>query len=607
MTVKNPKILCVHQGYELYGSDKMFIQTVQALKKKWPAAHITVHLPKEGALQDVLDDIADEIQIGDLWVLRRANLKWQNWQRIPSVFGACYKAWKQVRQYDLVYINTMMVLSHILINRLHRVPSLTHIHENSDGLTGVILNLLALIGGGDFIANAKLTQQSYKTVFGFRKHLVLNGVEGSKTDPKPPTKKKTLNLLHVGRFNDFKGQDVLIEAISRLPKDYRERLNVRLIGSVFASQDFYLSRLETLIDELGASSQIEILPFMDAPALSKQYKWADCVVLCSKSKKETFGLTVVEGMAQARPAIVSNIGGLPELVTSGQNGLVVKPNDIWSLRDAIVHYLDYPEEIKAHGLQALQVYKKRFTVAKYSKNIVKVFKMILDGKRQSTVRHIYTDLLRKTGKTYDPDPDVSDTVLIGSLLTRGIWITRGFIRFQKKVFVAAGVKLRGKNGITIGDWSTIERGVQIDGVAKNGVKLGKRVRIGAFTEISCTSHFSKLGQGLEIGDESGIGGYSFIGASGGVKIGKNVITGQYVTFHAQDHVFEKSDQPIKDQGVTEKGIEIGDDCWVGAKVTFLDGAKVGNHCVVAAGAVVKGEFPNNSMIGGVPAKLIKKI
>lgn len=605
MTLKNPKILCVHQGYELYGSDKMFIQTVQALKTKWPKAHVTVHLPQDGTLKDALNEVADEVQVGNLWILRRANLKWQNLSHIPSALASLYHAWKQVKTYDLVYINTMMVLSHILINRLHRVASITHIHENSGGMTGAALNGLAFIGGGDFISNAKATQRSYKTVFGFRKHWVPNGVPATNTAPKPPTKKKTLNLLHVGRFNDFKGQDVLIEAISRLPKDYRERLHVRLIGSVFAGQDFYRTHLETLIKELNASKQIEIIPFMDD--LSGEYKWADCVVLCSKSKKETFGLTVIEAMAQARPSIVSDIGGLPELVTSGQNGLVVKPNDIWSLRDAIIHYLDYPEEVKAHGLQAYQVYKKRYTVEKYSKNIIRIFDMILGGNRQSTVRHIYISLLRKTGKTYSPDPDVSDTILIGSLVTRAIWMMRGFIRLQKKVFIAAGVKMRGKNGITIGDFSTLERAVQIDGVAKNGVKLGKRVRIGAFTEISCTSHFSKLGQGLEIGDDSGIGAYSFIGASGGVKIGSNVITGQYVTFHAQDHVFDDPDQPIKDQGVTEQGIEIGDDCWIGAKVTFLDGAKIGNHCVVAAGAVVKGEFPDNVMIGGIPAKVIKKI
>lgn len=63
--------------------------------------------------------------------------------------------------------------------------------------------------------------------------------------------------------------------------------------------------------------------------------------------------------------------------------------------------------------------------------------------------------------------------------------------------------------------------------------------------------------------------------------------------------------PIRQQGVYGKGIKIGKNCWIGAKATFLDGTVIGNGCVVAAGAVVKGNFPDNSIIGGVPAKIIK--
>ena len=64
---------------------------------------------------------------------------------------------------------------------------------------------------------------------------------------------------------------------------------------------------------------------------------------------------------------------------------------------------------------------------------------------------------------------------------------------------------------------------------------------------------------------------------------------------------------IREQGVTSKGIKIGNNVWIGAKATFLDGAIIGNNCVVAAGAVVNGIFPNNVIIGGVPAKILKEI
>ena len=83
--------------------------------------------------------------------------------------------------------------------------------------------------------------------------------------------------------------------------------------------------------------------------------------------------------------------------------------------------------------------------------------------------------------------------------------------------------------------------------------------------------------------------------------------GQYVSFHASNHVFSDNSRPIKDQGVTSQGIRIEDDVWVGAKVTFLDGTVVRSHSVVAAGAIVAGEFPPNALIGGVPARVLKTL
>ena len=63
---------------------------------------------------------------------------------------------------------------------------------------------------------------------------------------------------------------------------------------------------------------------------------------------------------------------------------------------------------------------------------------------------------------------------------------------------------------------------------------------------------------------------------------------------------------IKDQGVSRKGISVGNNCWIGAGAVFLDGAKIGNGCVVAANAVVRGTFGDNCVIGGVPAKVLKQ-
>jgi acetyltransferase-like isoleucine patch superfamily enzyme len=72
-------------------------------------------------------------------------------------------------------------------------------------------------------------------------------------------------------------------------------------------------------------------------------------------------------------------------------------------------------------------------------------------------------------------------------------------------------------------------------------------------------------------------------------------------------MFEPTGVLYREQGVTRKGIKIGRNCWIGSNVIITDGVNIGDNCVVAAGAVVTKSFPDNSLLGGVPAKLIKKI
>lgn len=83
--------------------------------------------------------------------------------------------------------------------------------------------------------------------------------------------------------------------------------------------------------------------------------------------------------------------------------------------------------------------------------------------------------------------------------------------------------------------------------------------------------------------------------------------GNFVSFHSENHNYEDKTIPIRLQGVNHKGIKVGNNCWIGAKVTILDGVQIGNRCVIAARAVVRaGKYPDNCIIGGVPAKIIKK-
>ncbi|MBV7269169.1 acyltransferase [Winogradskyella luteola] len=215
-------------------------------------------------------------------------------------------------------------------------------------------------------------------------------------------------------------------------------------------------------------------------------------------------------------------------------------------------------------------------------------------------------LLEKNGKDYTPDKNLSDKFILSVLATRLLMLLRGFYVLKRKIFLGKRVKIKNKRNFSFGTNCTIEKYVTIDCYAKEKLVFGDSVKIGAHSTIGVTSHMSKYGIGLKIGNNSGIGEYSFFGCSGGVVIGNDVIMGPYVSFHSENHNFSDSTKLIREQGVVSEGIKLGNNIWVGAKSTFLDGCEIGDNCVVAAGAVVKGKFPSDVVIGGVPAKVLKK-
>ena len=223
------------------------------------------------------------------------------------------------------------------------------------------------------------------------------------------------------------------------------------------------------------------------------------------------------------------------------------------------------------------------------------------------IKKKYQKALYKRGKSYELDSRIPGSLFTYSLFNRLILLVRGLLKLRKKVFVGKRVVFLNRKNIIFGDSVTIEQDCFIDAYAANKLIFGDNVKIGAFSSISCTSHMSKFGKGFKIGNNSGIGRFTEFGSSGGIEIGEDVIMGSYISFHSENHNFDDITKPIREQGVTSKGIKLGNNIWVGAKVTFLDGCVVGDNSVIAAGAVVKGSFPKNVVIAGIPAKIIKHL
>jgi len=141
---------------------------------------------------------------------------------------------------------------------------------------------------------------------------------------------------------------------------------------------------------------------------------------------------------------------------------------------------------------------------------------------------------------------------------------------------------------------------------RQSIEFGNNVRIGSFSQVVASTSFNEIGEFIKIGNNVGIGEYSYLGGAGGLEIGDDCIIGQFFSCHPENHKFEDPNKLIRLQGVDRKGIQIGKNCWIGSKVTILDGVTIGDNCVIAAGAVVTKSMPSNSVIGGVPARVLRK-
>lgn len=124
---------------------------------------------------------------------------------------------------------------------------------------------------------------------------------------------------------------------------------------------------------------------------------------------------------------------------------------------------------------------------------------------------------------------------------------------------------------------------------------------GEWVNIEKGVHF---GDGLSIGNGSGIGAFSNVPSA--VTIGENVMVGQELLIYTQNHCMERTDIPMREQGMTEtRPVEIGDDVWIGSRVTILPGVKIGTGAVIGAGSVVTKNIPDYEVWGGNPAHCLK--
>lgn len=212
---------------------------------------------------------------------------------------------------------------------------------------------------------------------------------------------------------------------------------------------------------------------------------------------------------------------------------------------------------------------------------------------------------------YKIDDSIKSFDLIRVLIDRGFQLLRGFyfklffIRSKGNLFVGKNVSLKFPNKIIFGNNVVLGDFVEINALCKTSVSIGDNVTISKGGIIDCSSVLENLGIGIKIGNNVGISHNVFIQVRGMVLIGNDVILGPNVSIFSESHCFENTEIAIRLQGVNRKGVIIEDGVWIGSGAIILDGVTVGKNSIVGAGSVVTKNVPDFSIVGGVPARIIK--
>ncbi len=194
---------------------------------------------------------------------------------------------------------------------------------------------------------------------------------------------------------------------------------------------------------------------------------------------------------------------------------------------------------------------------------------------------------------------------IGGVILRA-FLYRAIIKMNGMVAIEKNVRIRYADQIRLGKNVYLDESVYLHAMP-HGIAIGDNTYVMHHAELHVFNFRNLPHAHITIGKNCLISEFNVLRGQGGITIGDNVYTSPFVQIVAVNHVFADRDLPIIQQGITAEGIVIEDNVWIGSGAILLDGVRVGKGAIIAAGAVVSCDVPPHTVVGGVPAKVIKEI
>ena len=183
-------------------------------------------------------------------------------------------------------------------------------------------------------------------------HVLNNIVSPPELLPEKHIADGKLHLMYMGEISKRKGGFDLLQAISDNKEYFKDKLVLRIGGNEVDGD------IKTFIKEHGLEAFVSYEGWIAGKKKIDCLNWEDVYIL--PSYNEGLPIAILEAMAYSHPVISTPVGGIPEVIETGKNGILVQPGDTKAIADAIKYYIENPDAIKRHGDKAYQVVQNFF-------------------------------------------------------------------------------------------------------------------------------------------------------------------------------------------------------------------------------------------------------
>lgn len=365
-------VLVAHPGAELYGSDRVMLESVAGFRDAgW---RVVVTLCDDGPLVRELQGLGARVTRTRTPVLRKSALRPAGLVRLvaDALVGtvAGLALIRRVRP-DALYVSTVTVPLWTVLGRASRRPVLCHVHEAEGSAPALVRRLIALplLLATRLVANSEYSvdvlRRSLRAVVG-RASVVHNGVPGPvEVVPSRETLDGPVRLVYLGRLSARKGVDVAVEALGELRRSGCDA-ELDLVGAVFPGYEWFEQQLRDRVSELGLTGAVHFRGFH--PSVWPFLAAADVAVVPSVVD-EPFGNTAVEAVLAARPVVVSATSGLREAAAGYASAQRVPPGDPVALADAVRRVRDDWPTVRASALEDAAVAAQRHAPELYRRRL----------------------------------------------------------------------------------------------------------------------------------------------------------------------------------------------------------------------------------------------